>query len=299
MSRWRNVCFTVNNPTDAAIAWPSNVHYGVYQLERGNNGTRHWQGYAEFSTPMRLEALKRWLPTAHFEGRRGTKQQARDYCMKEDTRIEGPWEHGDNNWAEQGKRNDIIDMRDAIAAGATREEINEQHTLASARAMRLRDELLNDAKKARQLKVDIVTLRPWQVDIVCTIYSPVDTRSVYWYYDPVGNTGKTHLATYLVDQFDAFYTNGGKGVDICYAYEGQRVVIFDYVRDAETFVNYAVIEQIKNGILFSSKYASMMKRFDHPHVFIFANFFPARDKMSRDRWRIFEILNDMTALYHV
>ena len=30
----------------------------------------------------------------HLEIRRGTQQQARDYCQKHDTRVDGPWEYG-------------------------------------------------------------------------------------------------------------------------------------------------------------------------------------------------------------
>lgn len=298
MAQFRNVCFTVNNPPDEPLTWPDYVSYGVYQRERGANGTVHWQGYAQLSRPVRLTVLKKWLPTAHFEKRMGTAAQARDYCMKrDDTYVDGPWEHGE--FPTQGARTDMEAMREAIAAGATREEVNEQFPCAAGRCMRWRDELLNDAKKARQQLVNIDVYRPWQVDIVAIINGPNDPRSIFWFYDPVGNSGKTFMAKHMVDYHDAFYTNGGKGADICFAWEGQRIAIFDYVRDSEAFVNYGVIEQIKNGILFSTKYTSMTKRFDSPFVFIFANFFPSKDKLSKDRWRIFEILPNMTTVYHV
>jgi len=124
---------------------------------------------------------------------------------------------------------------------------------------------------------------PYQQLVLDVISGPADPRKIYWIYDPVGNHGKTYLATYLTDQKDAYYSNGGKAVDLTYGYDGQPIVIFDYVRDSAEYVNYGVIEQLKNGILFSPKYESGLKRFNTPHVFVFSNFRPSGDKFSNDR----------------
>lgn len=296
---FRNVCFTVNNPcTERIVEWPAYVNYCVYQLEEGENGTKHWQGYAELNKVTTIQALKKWLPTAHFEKRKGTKKQARDYCMKKDeTYRDGPWEFGLFDEGDQGKRNDIAEMRDAILDGLSMQDCMDRFPTACARYPRFRDECMQEATKRRITKVCIDEPRAWQVEVLATVNSPVHNRAVYWFYDATGNTGKSHMGRYLFDHYDAFYSNGGKATDIVYAYNGQRIAVFDYVRDSEQFVNYGAIEQIKNGILFSSKYSSIVKRFDTPHVFIFANFFPAKDKMSADRWRIFEIRQNMEALF--
>ncbi len=65
----------------------------------------------------------KWLSTAlgnhsHIEPRRGTRDEARAYCMKADTKIKGPWEYG--NWIAggQGKRNDLLEVADLVADGA-------------------------------------------------------------------------------------------------------------------------------------------------------------------------------------
>jgi hypothetical protein len=50
----------------------------------------------------------------HFEARKGTRDQARDYCLKEVTHIEGPWEFGQWTSGGQGKRNDIQFVVDRI-----------------------------------------------------------------------------------------------------------------------------------------------------------------------------------------
>lgn len=71
----------------------------VHQLERGEeNGVLHVQGYVYFKEPRTMATVKRLLgyDSAHLEPRRGSHTQAKDYCMKLDTRVAGPWEFGDS-----------------------------------------------------------------------------------------------------------------------------------------------------------------------------------------------------------
>ena len=105
-------CFTVNNP-DGSLdtdleAWLGNgLKYAVYQHEVGEEGTEHFQGYLELDRGQRMSYVKKWLPTAHLETRRGTQQQAIDYCKKADSRLDGPWEYGTPSEG-QGNRSDIV-----------------------------------------------------------------------------------------------------------------------------------------------------------------------------------------------
>lgn len=107
--RARNWVFTVNNPTqedktrlDLLIAH-DHCRYLVYGKEVGEKKTPHWQGYVEFCVPKRLGSLKQLLPSAHWEVRRGSRQQAADYCKKD-----GDFhEYGDFGKGGQGRRTDI------------------------------------------------------------------------------------------------------------------------------------------------------------------------------------------------
>ena len=83
------------------------TRYVCFQLEKGEEGTPHFQGYIEFRTAVALTGLKKIAATAHWETRRDTRAKARDYCRKEDTRLEGPWEHGDFNAGGAGSRTDL------------------------------------------------------------------------------------------------------------------------------------------------------------------------------------------------
>lgn len=85
---FRNVCFTLNNYSDAEVdalyEWQKVAcTYCVYGYECGIGGTHHLQGYAELKTRTRLSTLKKQLPRAHLEERRGTQKQAVDYCIKD------------------------------------------------------------------------------------------------------------------------------------------------------------------------------------------------------------------------
>lgn len=89
--RDRNWVFTLNNPPDDFKINESDCKYAVWQLERGEGGTPHIQGYIEFKNKKSMAQVKRIISDrAHVERRRGTGKQARDYCMKEETRVGGP-----------------------------------------------------------------------------------------------------------------------------------------------------------------------------------------------------------------
>lgn len=67
------------------------IEYIILQEERGHEeGTLHWQGFMILKDKKRLSWMKRHIhPTAHFEVTKGTNEQARDYCKKEDTYTGG------------------------------------------------------------------------------------------------------------------------------------------------------------------------------------------------------------------
>lgn len=64
-----------------------------------------------------------------------------------------------------------------------------------------------------------------------------------------------------------------------------RVVFFDIPR-SQTNVSYRAIEQVKNGVITSTKYESQTLILTIPHVVIFANWPPKREMLSEDRWDI-------------
>ena len=123
-------------------------------------------------------------------------------------------------------------------------------------------------KKVEQMFTGAV-LRPWQEALEEYLRGEVDSRSIIWCWEPSGNVGKSWFATYCAVKHDAIVFGNGKSADIKYAYRGQRIVIFDLSRTQMERVNYQVIEDIKNGRYFSSKYISEMRVYAPPHVVCF------------------------------
>lgn len=71
------------------------IKYGIWQQERcPTTGRLHLQCYFEFRKPLRMPAVKRAIgdASAHVEPRQGSREEARDYCQKAETRTAGPWE---------------------------------------------------------------------------------------------------------------------------------------------------------------------------------------------------------------
>lgn len=119
--------FTLNNPEVAYDEFMQHIvsykdfRYCVFQLEKGTEDTPHYQGYLEFKASQRWAALKKLIPRAHWEARRGSRDQARDYCMKSDSRIDGPWEEGKWQSGGQGARSDLQGVFEMARAPESRE----------------------------------------------------------------------------------------------------------------------------------------------------------------------------------
>lgn len=135
----------------------------------------------------------------------------------------------------------------------------------------------------------------WQSSVYDWISVEPDTRTIRWIWDSRGNNGKTALAKKLVTEKSALFLSG-KGADIKYSIAtalsrnlSVKICLFHYVRDQENFISYQALEEVKDGIFFSSKYESTTCVYDSPHVIVLANFRPDTSRLSQDRWKIYQI----------
>ncbi len=127
----KNWLFTINNPSgdedEPAIFLQEYASYCVYQLEVGENGTPHYQGYVHLMTKKRFSTMKNICPGAHWEARRGSHSEAKKYCSKDETRspdgIVVEW--GDEPSA--GERTDLLDVKLMIDEGETWKAIADEH----------------------------------------------------------------------------------------------------------------------------------------------------------------------------
>jgi len=94
--QWIGTC---NNPDpgtyeDYMRAWSKHTVYCNGQLEVApTTGTPHMQYFLHFKEATRMSALKKICKRSCFK-RISVNNGADDYCMKEETRVEGPWEFG-------------------------------------------------------------------------------------------------------------------------------------------------------------------------------------------------------------
>lgn len=150
-----------------------------------------------------------------------------------------------------------------------------------------------DGRKIRQPKVlKKEELRGWQRKIVDICETEPDDRTINWIWDD-GNFGKTACAKYIYTHFKCVFVNG-KSADIKCAiaryYEANHyypdIVLWLAPRNAEGYINYGTLEEIKDGLIFSGKYESGCFLMPCPHIFVFCNFEPDLSQLTEDRWNV-------------
>lgn len=164
MSRYRNVCFTLNDP-DGLLQFDSGfMEYLVYQEEIGEAGNYHLQGYCEFKQALVLGTAKALLGgmTVHLERRMGSAEQAIAYCKAEFNgdgsakRLPhtSPYEFGEPK--QQGKRVDLNVFKDEVISGKRKRDLIDDHLMIFARYPKLYD-VINSNRPEREIP-PVVTL---------------------------------------------------------------------------------------------------------------------------------------------
>lgn len=253
-SQLRNVCFTINNPTTVQLAElfepDGRIQFAVWQLEAGERGTQHLQGYLEAKDRIRFNQLRELLGgRVHLERRRGSQAQAIAYCKKEETRVDGPWEFGEPKRA--GKRSDIHATMEAIAEGSSFDDLLDSadgNAIKYSRGVQL-------AISRRDQKLRSESIRNLEVHVL--------------WGDP--GTGKTR-SVYDEHGFQSVYTlttsaNGAVWFD---GYDGQEILLIDDFRGFipfQFFLKILDIYPLRLDIKGSFTYAAWKKVYitsNHP-----------------------------------
>lgn len=230
----------------------------VFQLEQApETGRYHMQAWMERKKPFRaIERFKgTMLEGTHFEMQRAADFNARGYCCKPASKIEGPWAN--------------FDTDHAVANELYRE-------LPVVREM----ELYPWQKMVWDLTMELPDDR-----VVYWFYDQMGGAGKSYLVkkmceEPgvcrVGGRGKD--CAFAIKKYIEEHK------------QGARVVLWDVARSAGE-IDYMMLEKIKNGCVFSAKYESSSVRWASPHVVVFSNYPPLRYKLSEDRWRVYEISN--------
>lgn len=261
--RW---CFTSFEfqvpPFDSLPDW---AVYLICQVEEApTTGRKHLQGFVILKSPRRISYLKKFLGNSvHLEHARGNSSSARDYCRKDATRTDGPWEFG--VLAEQGsKKRKVMELFSS--------DPDELRLSDPSMYRRCLAESINQEFSSMVLPLFD---RPWQICLDRRINQGPDDRTIIWVYGSEGNEGKTTRAKGLAKE-GWFYCRGGKTSDIKYSYSMHMGhVAMDLPRQTEDVIQYSVLEEIKDRMICSSKYEPLqVKSKSCVHVVVFANFKP-------------------------
>ncbi len=140
-----------------------------------------------------------------------------------------------------------------------------------------------------------IVWKPWQKEILEKIQKIPDKRKVHWYWENIGNTGKSFLVKYLA-MTEKIILADGKSRDIFNQVKVMmdqkmipKIIILDIPRTNLEYINYSALELLKNGTVYSGKYEGGLLIFPIPHVFVFANREPNVNKLSEDRWDIQDV----------
>ena len=291
--RWMFTSFEFEVPPFVEL--PNWANYLICQVEKApTTGRLHLQGFICLKKSSRAAFLKKHLGnTVHLEHARSSSSSCRDYCRKDATRTDGPWEFG--VFAEPGSK---------------KRKVMERFN-SDPDELRLSDPQLYRRCLAESINQEFCSLvlpvfdRPWQVCLDAWINKGPDDRTIIWVCGTQGDEGKTTRAKGLVED-GWFYTRGGKSADVKFLYAMHLGnVCFDLPRQSEDLIQYGLIEEIKDRIITSTKYEPLQIRCTKcVHVVVFSNFKPPLDVeydskglvvkkqvMSKDRVVLIDICN--------
>lgn len=250
------------------------VGYMLWQHERVNHD--HLQGYIQMRRSVRPSYVKKIFRPhqPHIEVARSSHELCVEYCSKHDSRINGPWICGV-----------------PVVSGSNKRSLIERYTQSPERMM------LEDPHKYRRVEVHLKNQRfvtspmecpfdhQWQRELDEVLSRPPDDRTIVWVYGPHGADGKTCYAKKLAKS-GWYYSKGGRKDNVIYQYMTNidRNVVLDVPRESKEYIQYDLLEMLKDRMLISNKYEPLVGMSDtNVHVVVMSNFLPDISKISADR----------------
>lgn len=212
-----------NDDWSVFLACDDKLRFAVWQLECcPSTGRKHLQGYLELFRSCRMAAVKKLLgsDSVHIEARKGSREQAIEYCRKEESRVSGPWTTG-REVLHAGRSEDLAGVADRLREGVSLCELVEQHSVTYIRHHRGINALRSVLSKRRAFEFREL--------------------SVVVYYGEAGS-GKTRRAIeespegfFILDQGERVWFDG---------YDGEGTLIID---DYYGWIKYGQLLRILDG----------------------------------------------------
>lgn len=296
MSRVRSnrVCFTLNNydlndiERLLRLEDDPNIQYAVVGQEIGESGTPHLQGFIHIKEDPKNCGIRYWKnyfnfsQPAHFENARGTDEQSKTYCTKD-----GPFfEIGTPGKVGVSRFEEIFECAKTDVEAAIR--MDYEFGIRNINQLRTINSMFGGSKPVFRHQA----LRDWQSKALEMLKQQND-REILFVVDEEGGKGKSTLAKYIMAEMSGHYLNGGKHQDLAHAFaknKNAEYIIFDMARNTSTeFWPYNMMEQLKNGMITSTKYDSTTIFTESKKIVVFSNEEPDKTKLTQDRYRVFKI----------
>lgn len=253
--RYSKSCF--NNENELKELFKGKVKKYVFQEECGASGYEHYQGRFSLIKKNRKTAILKLFsenPPQYLQPT-VTQEHQKDafYCMKEDTRVAGPWKD--------------TDPPPPI--------LTQQMTMFQSWG-------LKPWQSSLEQKLATFDLRA--IDLV---YDPNGNigKSLFSEYLEYKGVAEEIPPFRLMD--DIFAWVASRPIKPLYIIDMPRGMKKDKLGDF-----YSGIEVIKNGVAYDKRYTAKKVRFDRPRIVVFTNTLPVFKLMSMDRWRIHTVKND-------
>jgi len=299
MSRAKRWIFTLNNYTEDDIErlrglHPEHATYITFGYETApTTGTPHLQGFVIFRERKRLSQAKEFIGVRAFcEMARGTAEANREYCQKDGLfEEEGGFEELPSR-GQDGQIRQFTVWFEAFVRDEGRVPTEREWFVAyPALAVRYPNGMKELVKHlSPEVELELGTLKPWQSDLETILVGDSDDRTVMFFVDPEGGAGKTFFQRWMMTKYpnQCQVLSSGRRDDIAHAInENCRCFMFNIPRGGMEYLQYGILEQLKDRMVFSPKYNSRTKLFrSMVHVVVFCNEEPDLNKMTTDRYFI-------------
>lgn len=183
---WCVTTFNINKYEEWKKIDNDKIKYMVYQMEEcKSSGRKHVQGYIEMCDNTTMNNIKKILNdnTLHIEKRKGTDVEARNYCMKDDTKVMNSIEIGKFKANRKGERTDIKKMYEMIKNGCTINELMDANINTYTRYYKAFDRIRNNVNKENCNKFRKVKVKCLIGDAGCGktryVYDKYGVNNVY------------------------------------------------------------------------------------------------------------------------
>jgi hypothetical protein len=278
-------CFTYNNPPGDWVPLEEHINYYCYQPEVGEQGTPHYQGYVEFKKQVSLKTAKAYLNSAsiHVEARKGTREQAREYCTKDLSK------NGDFvEWGvlSQENRVDFDVARDYVLGKRTWAEVltdstGKTHETIAKHHRWFKEVFVNKKQEIPKLTAtEFDGVRPWQQQAIDFIKAPRVRRKILWIWSGASSVGKTTFQEYLQsEEICTIMVAATEWKRTLQSYQGEDVMWFALSRNTalsgkEFTVLKEQLEYASDGGQFTMSMYEGGKKVCYPKVIVTSNQMP-------------------------